>query len=508
MAAVPSAADTKPAFFDSSTLFSHTERRNIIIGLMLAILLGGLDQTIVAVALPRMALDLDGFSLIAWVVSGYLVASTVVTPIYGKLGDLFGRRLLLSVAIVVFLLTSIGCALAHNMPELIVWRVLQGLGGGGLISISQTIVADVVPLRERGRYQGYISATYAVASVAGPVVGGLLTHYLTWRWIFWINLPLGLAAFLVSRRALQNLPVAGVRRRIDYLGALLLVIGLTALLIPITRIGQGVPWNDLHNALLFAVAVAVLGACLFHELRTPEPIIPINLFRIPLVASSCAILFLCFFQLVSLASLSPLRFQMVAGSTADIAALRLLPLTFMMPLGAFISGRIMLVTARYRPQQVVGTACVPLGLLGLAFVSPVHTVATAFLMSVVGLAIGIVMPSSLVAVQSAVPRSQLGVATAGTAFSRSLGGAIGVALLSAILLASMHGGGTSAATPPSAAVRVAGEAPRLSALLSATPIEANFAFEKLFVFAAVVSVLAFLLALRIRDERIDEPAKA
>ena len=519
MAAVPSTSEKssgKPsAVFDSSTLFSHAERRNIIAGLMLAILLGGLDQTIVAVALPRMAADLDGISLIAWVVSGYLVASTVVTPIYGKLGDLFGRRLLLSVAIVVFLLTSILCALAQTMPELIVARVLQGLGGGGLISISQTIVADVVPLRERGRYQGYISATYAVASVAGPVVGGLLTHYLSWRWIFWINLPLGLAAFLVSRRALRNLPVAGVRRRIDYLGALLLVIGLTTLLIPITRIGQGVAWNDPHNALLFAVAVAVLGLCLFHEMRTPEPIIPISLFRIPLVAASCSILFLCFFQLVSLSSLSPLRFEIVAGATADTAALRLLPLTFMIPLGAFISGRVMLVTGRYRPLQLIGTACVPFGLIGLAFVSPVHTLVTGVLMSVVGLAIGVVMPSSLVAVQSAVPRSQLGVATAGTAFSRSLGGAIGVALLSAILLASMHGNGTLPAAPaaamastPAVAVRPVVEGPARSALFAATPVETEAAFQKLFVFAAIVSVLAFLLTLRIADERIDGPAKA
>jgi EmrB/QacA subfamily drug resistance transporter len=515
MATTPSASDettrraTMAAGVDPSTRFSHAERRNIVVGLMLAILLGGLDQTIVAVALPRMAVDLDGFSLIAWVVSGYLVASTVVTPIYGKLGDLFGRRMLLSIAIVVFLLSSIVCALAQTMPELIFARVLQGLGGGGLISISQTIIADVVPLRERGRYQGYISGVFAVASVAGPVVGGLLTHYLSWRWIFWINLPLGLGAFLVSRRALRNLPVAGVRRRIDYLGALLLVIGLTALLIPITRIGQGVAWDDLHNATLFGVAIAVLALCLFHEHRTPEPIIPINLFRIPIVAACCGILFLCFFQLVAISSLSPLRFQLVAGATADAAAWRLLPLTFMIPLGAFLSGRIMLATSRHRPQQLIGTACVPFGLLGLAFVSPVHTLITSALMCWVGLTIGIVMPSSLVAVQNAVPRAQLGVATAGTAFSRSLGGAIGVALLSAILLASMRGGpAPTAPTPVAAGSPVASEAPHLSALSSATPEQVNRAFEKLFTIAAGISVIAFVLALRVPDYRLDGPSKA
>ncbi len=501
MSTVPVANAPRAAWVDPSTRFTHAERRNIILGLMLAILLGGLDQTIVAVALPRMAQDFDGFSLIAWVVSGYLIASTVVTPIYGKLGDLFGRRQLLSIAIVVFLAASVACALAQSMPQLILARVLQGLGGGGLISISQTIIADVVPLRERGRYQGYISAVFAVASVAGPVVGGLFTHYLTWRWIFWINLPLGAAAFLVSRRALVHLPIAGIRRRIDYVGALLLVVGLTALLIPITRIGQGVAWNDATNAGLFAIAVVILGLCLFHETRTPEPIIPIDLFRMPLVAACCGILFLCFFQLVSLASLSPLRFQMVAGVTADSAAWRLLPLTFMIPLGAFVSGRVMLKTGRTRPQQLIGTALVPIGLLGLAFVSPVHALATGLLMTMVGLSIGIVMPSSLVAVQNAVPRTQLGVATAGTAFSRSLGGAIGVALLSAILLESMHGNGDT--LHPAVANDLS---PHLAVVASAAAADVDAAFRRLFVIAAAIASLAFLLALSVPDNRLDGPA--
>ena len=508
MSPLPTTANVAPAapvWVDPSDRFTHVERRNIIVGLMLSILLGGLDQTIVAVALPRMAQDFNGFSLIAWVVSGYLIASTVVTPIYGKLGDLFGRRHLLSIAIVVFLVASVFCALAQSMPQLILARVLQGLGGGGLISISQTIIADVVPLRERGRYQGYISGVYAVASVAGPVVGGLLTHYLNWHWIFWINLPLGAAAFLVSRRALKALPIAGIRRRIDYLGALLLVIGLTALLIPITRIGQGIAWNDAANLELFAVAVVILGLFMFHETRTPEPIIPINLFRIPVVAASCGILFLSFFQLVSLASLSPLRFQLVAGVTADNAALRLLPLTFMIPLGAFISGRLMLRSGRTKPQQVIGTAFVPLGLLGLAFVSPVHAIATGALMTLVGLSIGVVMPSSLVAVQNAVPRNQLGVATAGTAFSRSLGGAIGVAMLSAILLAAIHGNGDELRpVTGEGAVSAPGEA---SAVSARTAEDVDAAFQRLFLIAAAVSSLAFVLALSVPDHRLDGPAK-
>jgi hypothetical protein len=275
--------------------------------------------------------------------------------------------------------------------------------------------------------------------------------------------------------------------------------------------GQGIAWDDLPNASLFAVALVILAICLWHESRTAEPIIPIHLFRIPLVASCCGILFLCYFQLVSIASLSPLRFQMVAGLTADAAAWRLLPLTFVIPLGAFVAGRLMLATGRYRPQQIVGTACIPLALLGLAFVSPTHPIATSFLMMWVGLSIGVVMPSSLVAVQNAVPRSQLGVATAGTAFSRSLGGAIGVALLSAILLGSMHGHDVA---PPAAAASASASAssgelaPRLSALAGASAAETAGAFRKLFIIAAVISSFAFVLALRVPDHRLDGPAKA
>ncbi len=472
---------------------------------MLAIFLGALDQTIVAVALPRMAQQLAGFSLIAWVVSGYLVAATVVTPIYGKLGDLFGRRMLLSIAIIVFLIASIACALAQTMPQLIAARVVQGIGGGGLISIAQTIIADVVPLRERGRYQGYISGVFAVASVAGPVVGGLFTHYLSWRWIFWINLPLGAAAFLVSRRALAHLAIPGVRRRIDYLGAGLLVIGLTALLLPISRIGQGIAWNDIHNLELFAAGFIVLGICVVHETRTPEPIIPLNLFRIPLVAACCGIVFVCFFQLVALASLSPLRFQMVAGATADDAAWRLLPLTFMIPLGAFIGGRVMLKTGRHKPLQLIGTAGIPIGLSGLAFVSPTHVTMTGVLMSVVGLSIGVVLPSSLVAIQNAVPRHQLGVATAGSAFFRSLGGAIGVAVLSAVLLASMRGemhGDSSRPALPRLGETAAASAREAPVVTGATAREADAAFRRIFFIAAAISTLAFFFALRVPDNHL------
>lgn len=315
-----------------------TAARSIITGLALAIFLGALDRTIVSVSLQSISEQLHGFEIVAWVVAGYLVAATVITPIYGKLADLFGARALLSFAIGLFLVASIGCALAQTMPQLIAARILQGLGGGGLISLVQAVIPRVVSLRERGRYQGYFSGVYALASVGGPVVGGYLTHYLSWRWVFWINVPIGVAALLVSLRALARLPVRGRDPHIDYVGALLLTMGLAAVLIAVTRVGQGVAWHAPSNLSLFGAGVAILMVSAWHERRAREPILPLALLKIPAIVLSCAILFIAFFQLVSLTALMPLRFEMLGGAGADEAGLRLVPLTLGIALGAYTAG--------------------------------------------------------------------------------------------------------------------------------------------------------------------------
>lgn len=419
----------------SQPALSHAQIRSVITGLMLAIFLGALEQTIIAVALPKLSADLKGFELLAWVVSGYLVAMAVATPIYGKLGDLYGRRAMLSFAIALFLLASIACALAQSMPMLVAARILQGLGGGGLISVSQAIIADVVAPRERGRYQAYISGAFAVASVSGPVVGGLLTEYLSWRWIFWINLPIGLAALLMCRRALALLPVPHVRRPIDYLGAALLICGLTALLVGTTRVGQGISWLAADNLRLFALAAVFLAAFLWQERRAIEPIIPLALFREPAMAISCVVLFVAFFELVSLSVLIPLRLQMVTGMGADTAAFQLVALSLGVPMGAYLSGRMMARTGRYKRFQLLGAALVPAGVAGLALIDPRAAWASMTCMTLTGIGIGFQLPSSLVSAQNAVPVRHIGVATATTAFFRSLGASIGVAVLTAVLLA-------------------------------------------------------------------------
>lgn len=424
--------------------------RSIFAGLMLAMLLAALDQNIVAVALPSVSADLCGFDMLAWVMSVYLIASAVATPVFGKLGDLVGRRKALSAAIVIFVLGAVACALALDMLSLIAARVLQGVGGGAVIAVAQAAVADVVSPRDRGRYQIYFSSVHMVASVAGPVVGGLLTEYLSWHWIFWLSVPLGLLALVISWRTLARIapspspsPSASASMasaRIDVVGASLLTTGLAALLVAVTRIGMGVALLAPLQLGLYLAAVLLLGVFVWWELRVLEPLVPLSLFAIPTVRLSCFILFVGYMQLVAMMVLVPLRSQMVQGAPTDEAALRLLPLTLAGPLGAYLAGRIMLQTARTHSLQAGGAGLVMAALGGLGFA---HGHLELAMLAVAGFGIGMQFPTSLVAIQNAVPAHHMGIATATAAFSRSRGAAIGLAVLGAVLVALLgeQGGG-------------------------------------------------------------------
>lgn len=502
--ASPAAPSPRPASSPADNPPPGVPVMQVLFGLMLAILLGALEQSIVAVVLPDIALQLNGFEDMAWVISAYLVASTVVTPIYGKLSDVLGRRSVLSFSIILFLLASVFCAMATTMPMLIVARILQGLGGGGLISVSQATIADVVPLRERGRYQGYVSGVWAVASMAGPVIGGYLAHFLSWRWIFWINIPLALLALVVVRRALRHLPVSGRRHRIDYLGALLFGGGLSGVLVFLTRLGQG------HSALapetLGLLLAGIVGMALFvwQERRAADPVIPLSMLAVPTVAICCITLFLCFFQLIAMSVLLPLRFQVVGGAQADTAALRLVPLTLAIPFGAYVSGRLMSWSGRYKPMQLAGSALAPLAIVALAFMPPHAVVASALVMIVLGLSIGLQLPSGLVATQNAVPPQQVGIATALTAFSRLLGGAVGVAVLTTVLIALLRHGGMAVSglqggedVLMSMFRRAMGGADAGDA--AAVRVAAEQAFRTLFLFSAAVSLIAPFLVMRLRE---------
>lgn len=313
--------------------------RSILASLMMAIFLGALDQTIVAVSMPAISAQFHDVNLLAWVISGYMVAMTVAVPIYGKLGDLYGRRPMMLIGMGLFTLASLFCGMAQSMEQLVLARILQGIGAGGMISVSQAIIGDIIPPRERGRYQGYFSSMYAVASVAGPVLGGYMTEYLSWRWVFLINLPLGAGAWYVAHRTLVGLPVPQRKPIIDYLGTVLMIIGLTALLLGITEIGQGHHWRDDQVLGLLACALVALTVFVWHERRAREPLLPMHLFANRSAVLCWCTIFFTSFQAISLTVLMPLRYQTVTGSGADSAALHLLPLAMGLPMGAYFAGR-------------------------------------------------------------------------------------------------------------------------------------------------------------------------
>jgi EmrB/QacA subfamily drug resistance transporter len=466
---------------------SEGEIRAVFVGLLLAMLLAALDQNIVAVALPRIGADLHGMEMLAWVVSSYLIGSTVSTPLFGKLGDLAGRRKALSAAIVFFILGAVGCALAPSMPLLVAFRALQGVGGGAVIAVAQAAIADVVSPRERGRYQIYFSGVHVVASVAGPVVGGLLTEHLSWHWIFWLNLPLGLLALLVSRRALGRIPVPAGRVVVDYAGALLLSAGLVVLLTGITRIGMGVPPLDPSQLVACAAAAVLLCAFVWQERRTAEPLVPLALFALPTVRLSCFILFVAYMQLIALTVLVPMRSQMLLGAAAGEAALGLVPLTLGGPAGAYLAGRIMLRTGSTRPLQIWGAGVAAAGVLALGL-PWLPAAGQPLVLAFIGIGIGLQFPTSLVAIQNAVPSRHVGIATATAVFSRSLGAAVGIAVLSTTLLLSLGREGRSGAVLMRELVAQAGGDPSMLAL-------ATTAFDNTFLVSAAIASASFCASL-------------
>ena len=476
------------------TALTPRQLQTTVAALLMTILLAALDQTIVGVAVPSIAHQLGGFEWMAWVISGYLIAATVVTPLYGKLGDKVGRRRVLIAAIGLFLIASVACALAQSMPQLVLARVLQGAGGGGLIATAQAVIADVVPLRERGRYQSYVSIVWAVASLMGPVVGGVLTEYLSWPWIFWVNLPVGLLALALVRSALRSLPAgnaspAAPRPGLDILGAALLLTGLTALLLPITRVGQGTAWNDALNLGSAAAAVVLLTLFVAQQRRHPDPIVPLALFANRVVVACCGLLFATFFNFIALSVLVPLRLQLVAGLSPSDAALHLLPLTVAVPAAAFLAGRWLFRSGRVLPALRLGTLLVPLGLAGAALAGPRGMAATLALM-LVGAGMGLQMPTVLITVQQSVARAQIGTVTALIAFFRLLGGAVGIAVLSSIVLGLLH-----------ARMASSGE------LLTGSAAANDTAFQVVLFISAALALVSPWLASRLPDVRLhDGPA--
>lgn len=413
-------------------------------GLLLAMLLGSLDQTIVSTALPTIVADLGGLEHLSWVVTAYLLGATVTMPLWGRLSDLFGRKRLFQTAIVVFLAGSALSGVAQSLGELIAFRALQGLGAGGLMTLAMAIVGDIVSPHERGRYQGYVQMVFVLASVAGPLLGGLFVDHLSWRWVFYVNLPIGAVALAVASTTLK-LPVERAKVRIDYLGAGLLAAGLTCLLLVSTWGGQQYAWDSDEVVGLALAAVALLAAFVAQERRASEPILPLRLFGDPVFVVVAAVLFLASMALFAAIVFMPVFLQVVTGASATSSGILLLPLLLSSTVSTAVAGRIVARTGRYKAFPVAGLALMAVGLALLSTMDAQTSRATASaLLLVFGLGFGMVSQILVIAIQNAVDRRDLGIATASANLFRSLGGSVGVAVFGAILAARIDGGGIDA----------------------------------------------------------------
>jgi len=414
---------------------AHADIRTIVLGILLAMFLGALDQTIIATALPTIGHELADVENLSWVVTAYLLTATAATPLYGKLSDIHGRRAMLLVAIAVFVAASVLCALAPNMGVLIVGRALQGLGGGGLLSLAQVIVGDVVAPLERGRYQGYISIVFAAASIGGPVIGGFFAQHLHWSLIFWINLPIGLLAFVMTNSVLKRLPRHERPHRLDVAGAALMVAATVLLLLALTWGGTRFPWVSPQILVLLAGSVVLWAFFAFRLITAREPFLPLELLTNPVVGFGTASVACVFGTMIGLSIFVPIYFQVVLGLSASASGLALIPLMSGTVIGSTASGQAMSRFIHYKRAPFAGLAAALAALVLLAAAPDrlsVAVVCTA--LGVVGLGMGSLFPVTTVSVQNAVLPYQLGTATGAMNFFRQLAGAVIVAGFGAIVL--------------------------------------------------------------------------
>ncbi|MFN2637364.1 MAG: MDR family MFS transporter [Gemmatimonadaceae bacterium] len=401
-------------------------------GLVLAMLLAALDSTIVSTALPTIVGELGGLNHLAWVVTVYLLAQTVVTPVYGKLGDLYGRKIVMQSAIVLFLVGSVLCGMSQNMIQLILFRAVQGLGGGGLTVTTQAVVGDIVPPRDRGRYQGIFGAVFGLASIAGPLLGGYFTTHLSWRWIFYINLPFGVAALVVLAATLPSLGRRAVRT-IDYAGAALLAVVLSCITLVSDIGGTSYSWSSPLMLGLIAVSAITLALFLLVERKASEPVLPLHLFRQQTFIITSAVGWIVGFALFGSVTYFPLYLQVVKGVSPTASGMQMIPMMGGMLTTSIMSGQLISRTGRYKIFPLLGTAVMSIGLFLLSRLTPSSSNALAsILMLVLGVGLGMVMQVLVIAVQNAVDYRDLGVATSGATLFRLIGGSLGTAILGAI----------------------------------------------------------------------------
>ena len=463
--------------------------RQIIVGIMLAMILGAIDQTIVATALPTVGNDLGDLVHLPWVVTAYLLSGTAVTPLYGKFADIVGRRKVLLTAITIFVAASVLSAMARTMWLLIFARFLQGLGGGGLIALGQTVIGDVVVPRERMRYQAYFAAVFVTASIAGPVLGGFFAERLHWSFIFWINLPLGALAFIMTNGVLKRLPRNERPHRIDVIGAILMVAATVALLLALSWGGDAYPWRSTQVVGLIVVSVVAWALFILRQLTVDEPFVPLSVMFHPVVAAATASNFFVVGTSVALTIYVPIYFATVLHMTASQSGLALIPFVGGSVAGAQIAGRVMMWTPHYKSTPAIGLAIAIIATAVLAATSTALSLwQTEVLLTIIGISFGTIFPVTTVSVQNAVEPHQLGTTTAAYNFFRSLGSAIFVAVLGAIFIGELGVGGQSIGS--------------VDALIAAAARQGTAigpAFHYVFGAAAVTLTLGYLCLLAMKE---------
>ncbi|OZC90966.1 MFS transporter [Rhodococcus sp. 06-412-2C] len=419
--------------------YSHREIMTILSGLMMGMFLAALDQTIVSTSVRTIADDLNGFSVLAWVTTAYLITSTVSTPLYGKLSDLYGRKPFFMTAISIFVVGSMLCGIATSMYELAAFRAIQGLGAGGLMSMALAIIGDIVPPRERAKYQGYFLAVFGTSSVLGPVIGGLLAGQSSilgitgWRWVFYINVPLGIIALVVVWRVL-NLPVYRREARVDWWGAVLLSVGLVPLLI-IAEQGRVWGWSSPRALLCFGIGIVGVIAFVLAEIKMgDDALIPMRFFRNPLFSLCIAVSVIAGAAMFGGISLLPQYLQVVKGSSPTLAGYQTLPLVGALMIASIVSGRMISKTGRYKIFPIVGTALMAIAMFTFHYVhadTPLWQ--TMVVMGVFGLGLGSMMQPLTLAIQNAMPPKDMGVSTSAATFFRQIGATVGVAVFLSML---------------------------------------------------------------------------